>query len=47
MKKLKSSGATLLMGAKFSKITPRYWCSVGCRFNWAWRWICRLYINGQ
>ena len=30
MKKLKSSGATLLVGAKFSKITPRYWCSVGC-----------------
>jgi type IV pilus assembly protein PilQ len=30
MKKLKSSGATLLMGAKFSKITPRYWCSVCC-----------------
>ena len=30
MKKSKSSGATLLMGAKFSKITPRYWCSVGC-----------------
>ena len=30
MKKLKSSGATRLMGVKFSKITPRYWCSVGC-----------------
>jgi type IV pilus secretin PilQ/predicted competence protein len=30
MKKLKSSGATRLMGVKFSKITPRYWWSVGC-----------------
>ena len=30
MKKLKSSGATLLMGVKFRKITPRYWCSIGC-----------------
>jgi type IV pilus assembly protein PilQ len=30
MKKLKSSGATLSMGAKFYTSTPRYWCSVGC-----------------
>ena len=30
MKKLKSSGATLVNGAKFGKITPRYWCSVCC-----------------
>jgi type IV pilus assembly protein PilQ len=30
MKKLKSSGAMLLMGVKFCKIAPRYWCSIGC-----------------
>jgi type IV pilus assembly protein PilQ len=30
MKKSTGSGTTMLMGVKFARITPRYWCSVGC-----------------
>jgi len=30
MKKSKGSGTTMWMGVKFSRIRPRYWCSVGC-----------------
>jgi type IV pilus assembly protein PilQ len=30
MKKLKSVGTRMLPRVRFSRITPRYWCSVGC-----------------
>jgi len=30
MKKSKSGGTRIVVGVKFSRIIPRYWCSVGC-----------------